>query len=314
MRRVFVTAAALFAAAFLGALPGAAGIYPRLDLRGDAVPGGVMELTLVVPGVRLRNVSVEVQDEARRPVHSFAGFRLPESSEASGGETWVVLVGVPQDQRPGEYLFRISAKGAGEELSLVRPVTIEDRGFAEEDVPLNKTMSDLRKERDPRKEEEAKALYELLMHFNPDSVFQRGPFVHPVGSFPESAGFGDRRTYVYADGGRAKSPHGGVDYATPRGTPVSACGAGRVVFARNLVITGFTVAIEHLPGVYSLYFHLDSVDAKVGRTVKPGERIGASGMTGLATGPHFHWELRVAGVAVDPRPFLARGLLSGERP
>jgi murein DD-endopeptidase MepM/ murein hydrolase activator NlpD len=61
------------------------------------------------------------------------------------------------------------------------------------------------------------------------------------------------------------------------------------------------VVIGHLPGVYTVYFHLKELDVKPGQIVEKGQRIGSVGVSGLATGPHLHWEVRVNGVAVDPR-------------
>jgi len=91
-----------------------------------------------------------------------------------------------------------------------------------------------------------------------------------------------------------------VDIASPTGTPVPASGRGRVVFADTRILTGNTVVIEHLPGFFSVYYHLSSLAVKVGDMVEKSQVIGAVGMTGFATGPHLHWEMQCAGVAVDP--------------
>jgi murein DD-endopeptidase MepM/ murein hydrolase activator NlpD len=58
--------------------------------------------------------------------------------------------------------------------------------------------------------------------------------------------------------------------------------------------------VEHLPGLYSLYFHMSGVTVGEGDFVEKGQRVGSLGMTGLATGPHLHWEVQAGGVAVDP--------------
>ena len=79
--------------------------------------------------------------------------------------------------------------------------------------------------------------------------------------------------------------------------------------ASERIITGFTVVIEHLPGLYSLYYHLDSLSVREGQRVSQGDRIGTVGSTGLATGPHLHWEVRSAGVAVDPDLLVKRSLI-----
>jgi murein DD-endopeptidase MepM/ murein hydrolase activator NlpD len=85
---------------------------------------------------------------------------------------------------------------------------------------------------------------------------------------------------------------------------VFAAGAGRVALAENRISTGWSVVIEHLPGLYSLYYHMDSLAVKAGQMVKQGEEIGKSGATGLATGPHLHWEMRLNGSPVNPDMFL----------
>ena len=106
--------------------------------------------------------------------------------------------------------------------------------------------------------------------------------------------------YEYASGGTADSVHNGVDLASPTGTPVAAAAAGVVVLAAPRLVTGLTVVLEHLPGLYTLYYHLSGMEVKAGERVSAGQTIGRVGSTGLATGPHLHWEARAGSVAVDP--------------
>jgi murein DD-endopeptidase MepM/ murein hydrolase activator NlpD len=74
-------------------------------------------------------------------------------------------------------------------------------------------------------------------------------------------------------------------------------------------MTGNTVIIEHLPGVFTVYFHMASISVKEGDLVGPGEHVGTVGMTGFATGPHLHWEAVVSGIAVDPDSLARQPLL-----
>jgi len=97
--------------------------------------------------------------------------------------------------------------------------------------------------------------------------------------------------------------HKGVDYAAPTGTPVRAAGDGRVIFAGRKGGYGNVVEIDHSRGVVTLYAHLSrfAKGIRAGQRVQQGKVIGYVGMTGLATGPHLHYEYRLNGVHKDPQ-------------
>ncbi|HSP65418.1 MAG TPA: M23 family metallopeptidase [Candidatus Deferrimicrobium sp.] len=99
--------------------------------------------------------------------------------------------------------------------------------------------------------------------------------------------------------------HTGVDLAGPFGTPMVAAADG-VVAAADVSTVGYGdhVIIAHAGGLLSLYGHLEAMLVKVGDVVKAGQPIGLLGSTGNSTGPHCHFEVRVNGTPVDPRPFL----------
>ena len=105
------------------------------------------------------------------------------------------------------------------------------------------------------------------------------------------------------------SIHTGIDYGVPKGAAVRACASGKVALARSRIVTGNSVVLEHLPGVYSLSYHLDSIKVSKGDLVDAGVLLGLSGATGLATGPHLHWEIRVSGEYSDPDAFMRRAVL-----
>jgi len=94
--------------------------------------------------------------------------------------------------------------------------------------------------------------------------------------------------------------HGGVDYAAPTGTPVRVVGDGWVQFAGWQNGYGNVVQIAHGNDKQTLYAHLSRIDVKQGQRVEQGQRIGAVGATGWATGPHLHFEFRVHGQHQDP--------------
>jgi murein DD-endopeptidase MepM/ murein hydrolase activator NlpD len=94
--------------------------------------------------------------------------------------------------------------------------------------------------------------------------------------------------------------HRGVDYGAPQGTPVRAVGDGLVEFAGRQNGYGNVVQIKHSNERSTLYAHLSRIDVGKGQRVEQGQRVGAVGATGWATGPHLHFEFRVNGQHVDP--------------
>ena len=258
---------------------------------------------------RIRPLLAWYQDEA--PAGSLAVVYTPESREsfptvlldANGravsrgasfrwGTGWLSLIGIPSTARPGEYELG---------LPVIRlPFRVTARVFDSETIPLTSSLTALRTQPDPRKTAEAIELSRLLAGADPLEVHETGAFAMPLAKPRRTAGYGDRREYQYDNGSSDLSVHNGVDLALPEGTPVTACGRGRVVMAKERVVTGWTVVVEHLPGLYSLYFHMSGVTVGEGELVEKGQRVGLLGKTGLATGPHLHWEVQAGGVAVDP--------------
>ncbi|TPE61060.1 M23 family peptidase [Sandaracinobacter neustonicus] len=103
--------------------------------------------------------------------------------------------------------------------------------------------------------------------------------------------------------GRA-AQHAGLDMAGSMGEPIYAAAAGRVVRAERFGGYGLAVDIDHGRGILTRYGHLSKIKVNVGDTVAIGEVIGAMGSTGRSTGTHLHYEVRIDGRPVNPRPFL----------
>lgn len=126
------------------------------------------------------------------------------------------------------------------------------------------------------------------------------------GSFqllPKSANqaqFADFRTYVYQGKELNREWHLGVDLASVKNAPVPAPNDGKVVFAGPLGIYGKCVVVDHGLRVQSVYGHMSQIDVKEGDTVTKGQKMGNTGMTGLAGGDHAHIGLLLNGVFVDP--------------
>lgn len=144
---------------------------------------------------------------------------------------------------------------------------------------------------------------------SPVQLFENGVLIQrsapPILGARLSSVFGNRTHPVL--GGRRM--HTGVDYAAPRGTPVNATGAGRVVFAGIIRGYGRTLDIDHGAGVATRYAHLSQIATglRPGSRVLAGDRIGAVGATGMVTGPNLHYEVRVNGRPVDPMEDVVPG-------
>jgi len=126
------------------------------------------------------------------------------------------------------------------------------------------------------------------------------PLQPPLDPLPPGGRFGSRRVI----NGQARSPHGGADYAAPTGTPVLAAADGVVALVGDHFFGGHSVFLDHGGGLITMYFHLSAVDVEEGAAVKRGERVGAVGSSGRATGPHLHFGVRWHGARVDPRWLL----------
>lgn len=98
--------------------------------------------------------------------------------------------------------------------------------------------------------------------------------------------------------------HTGVDLAAPAGTPVFSATAGLAHVAYDPLGAGLFVAVAAGGGARILYCHLSAATVVTGEMVSPGTRIGSVGQTGLATGPHVHFEVQVDGRYVDPPRWL----------
>ena len=279
-------------------------LYPDEAPRGGALSG------CALASEPIAGLQAVLEDRAGEAVSAGRGFALDGS-----GDLWAFLLALPSTLPGGDYTLRLEAAApeGGLRFSFIGTVRVSATEFRSEQIRFDQALSRLMTEPDRLKEEEQRRLRAELETFRPDAVFYMGAFRQPVEGARLTSSFADRRRYLYSDGGASMSLHNGLDLAAPVGTPVLACGAGRVVMAEERLLTGNSVVLEHLPGVYSLYYHLSQLAVREGQDVEAGQRIGAVGMTGLATGPHLHWEMRVNGQPVDPRGFLERPLVDKSR-
>jgi len=140
---------------------------------------------------------------------------------------------------------------------------------------------------------------EISAYFAPDGRNMRKAFLRaPLNFSYISSNFNPRRMHPVL---KRIRPHNGIDYHAPRGTPVYAAGEGTVIRSDYSWANGHHVFIKHANSIQTKYLHFTKRTVKKGQRVRQGQTIGYVGSTGLATGPHLHYEFVVNGVHRNPR-------------
>lgn len=126
------------------------------------------------------------------------------------------------------------------------------------------------------------------------------PSGKPASSGMISSSYGYRRDPFSG----ASAMHNGIDFKGPRGQPILAAAGGKVTHAGWKSGYGKTVEITHGNGLMTRYAHLSRIGVTTGQKIDQGLQLGAMGSTGRSTGTHLHFEVRLNGKAINPRPFL----------
>jgi murein DD-endopeptidase MepM/ murein hydrolase activator NlpD len=199
------------------------------------------------------------------------------------------LLGVDLEKAAGSYDLAVTAKTAdAAAVACKTPITVRAGKFATERLKVAPNFVEPNPEQLAKAQEDGKKLRELYATITPEKLWQ-GKFRIPLDGVTTGGNFGKRRVL----NGKASSPHSGVDFPSPTGTPVHASQRGRVVLAEELYFSGNTVLIDHGLGIYTLYGHFSEIDVKPGDLIEAGAVIGKVGATGRVTGPHLHWGLTV---------------------
>lgn len=217
------------------------------------------------------------------------------------------LLGLDSTLRGGKYTLLIKNKNGS--IKSTGEILVRENVFKKENIPLNQENTSLRTDPDPIIISEAVQIHQIYGTSAFSSVSGLKSIKLPIPNGIITSWYGDRRTFLYSDGSSAGAIHNGIDIAAPFGTKINAGCPGQVVFAGKRIITGNSVVIESLPGVYGVFFHLNEIFVSTGESVTEDTIIGTLGSSGLATGPHLHWEFRVGGVPVNPDPLLEHGLI-----
>jgi murein DD-endopeptidase MepM/ murein hydrolase activator NlpD len=276
--------------------------------RGEGCGNGV-ELTLSAPDAA-QGTLLLARIRSMKPLTEVAGkwserdvpFWKGREKEhgASSADVRKALLGVDLEKPAGKYEFTVAGQlQSGESVSCRVMVEVKEGHFATENLTVKKQFVEPNPEQEARAAEETKRLREIYDRVTPERLWD-GPYRMPLDGDFKGSNFGKRRVL----NGHPGSPHGGVDFPAPPGTPVHAAQKGRVVLAEELFFSGNTVIVDHGLGIYTFYCHFSEIDAKVGDEVVAGTVLGKVGATGRVTGPHLHWGLEVEHARVNALEIL----------
>jgi len=262
----------------IAATPPEPDIWPRVS----QVPGGIARLSL--------------GPAAARPVARAGDVPLLVIGDVI---EWTALVGIALSATPGKASITVQA-GEGKAQRQVG-YTIAPKRYVEQRLTVAPGTVDLSAENTARYERERAHQEKVMATFSdtPPQALLLNMRVPVPGR--RSSSFGLRRVF----NGKARNPHSGMDIAAATGTPVVSPLPGRVIDTGDYFFNGNTVWLDHGGGLLSMYCHLSEIAVKLGDTLKTGERLGAVGATGRATGPHLHWGVMLNRAMVDPALFLS---------
>lgn len=220
----------------------------------------------------------------------------PDSSQASASDLREAILGVDLEKAPGTYQVIVHVESAdGKPASCTLQVPVRAGKFATERLQVGKEFVEPSPEEIKRANEERDKLRAIFDQVTPEKLWS-GDFRVPLDGVTTGGNFGKRRIL----NGQPGSPHSGVDFPSPTGTPIHAAQNGRVALAQELFFSGNTVVVDHGLGVYTFYGHLSEIDVKVGDELQSGQVLGKVGATGRVTGPHLHWGMTVERARVNP--------------
>ncbi|MFO7718393.1 MAG: M23 family metallopeptidase [Thermodesulfobacteriota bacterium] len=227
-------------------------------------------------------------------------LRFPLQGESIGQVSRQCVLGSDvKHVQPGQYTLRATGRRAGKQVQTQQEMTIEPKSYPLQELSLPESQVDLSAAALERHKREKAAVQAVLEQSTPTRHW-RLPLLRPVSQEVGSV-YGLRRKI----NGQPRSPHRGVDFRAPGGTPVRSVAAGRVVLVGEHFFAGKSVYVDHGLGMVSMYFHLQDSTVEKGERVVRGAVVGRCGSTGRVTGAHLHFGLSLLGQLVDPLPLFA---------
>ncbi len=213
----------------------------------------------------------------------------------------IFICPIDLDIQPGTYDLNVVVnEGTNSEYKVTSSFEVKNKTFKTQYLTVTEEMNDVNNDNT--------AIYEFVQLVKParsKSVTEKlweGTFDMPVDG-RLTTDFAEIR---YINNEKSSSRHSGLDLAAPVGTEVKAPNNGIVAFAmEGLLSPGNTVVIDHGMGLFTSYYHLDTINVKNGQKVTKGTVIGTVGTTGFSTGPHLHYAVSIYNTYVNPYQTLS---------
>ncbi|UCH26873.1 MAG: peptidoglycan DD-metalloendopeptidase family protein [Trueperaceae bacterium] len=261
-----------------------------------SLPDEILEMRLepeqAVQG-RVQVLELRLDETSEVAGYRYLGDELPVTGALESG-VYRVLLPVPVLAEPGWGTLTVRLSSAASKSEVDVPIFVLDGGFAREEIWLSESASRLL---EPAIVDRENWLMETICLARETKARWQGPFQYPVQTPTVTSRFGTLRSY---NGGPYRNFHRGLDLRGDPDTLVSTAAGGTVILAETLTVRGNTVIVDHGLGVCSGYMHLDRITVELGDALEAGDPVGFVGATGLVTGSHLHWEVRVSGVPVSP--------------
>jgi murein DD-endopeptidase MepM/ murein hydrolase activator NlpD len=225
-----------------------------------------------------------------RPAGMFAGQTLLFAPEGNG---YVTIVGLDAFTKPGLYPLELAGPGDQPGLPFRQDILVQSSNLDTQSISVGEALEMLL---DPQVRAEEDVFFASVYGNFTETRQWEGLFQTPLTTSFTTAPYGVGRSY---NGGPVETFHTGIDFAAPEGTLVMAPANGMVVFNGFLDLRGNSVILDHGVGVMTGYYHLSDSFVVKGNVVSAGQPIAIVGSTGLSTGPHLHWDMRVMNVAVN---------------
>lgn len=268
----------------VGLLSGRGTIIYRFVLATKVSPKIVIDKTTALPGDFFAIRSAFIDENAT--------LEIEQSILADGvishqmGVEQLAIIPLDYWTKAGDYPVAIYLVKDGKKTLLKDFVlTVQTRKYSMQNLVISQTTVDNTQTAEGYREYNEE--FTPIRNTSADVQYWEGAFIKPVEG-RLTTDYGTRRS---VNGSLTTYRHNGIDIAAPTGTPIKASNTGKVVFVKNMILTGNTVVIDHGLGFFSYYLHLDSMQVNVDDMVKKADIIGTVGSTGFSTGAHLHFTI-----------------------